>query len=63
MMSWAQIPHNFWAEATLQANIIRNLSPTTGLEVTPYEALYGTRPDISRLRTFGSLAYVHLPKP
>jgi hypothetical protein len=30
--------------------------------MTPYEAFYGAKPDVSNLRIFGSLAYVHIPK-
>ena len=30
--------------------------------MTPFEALYGRRPDVDHLRIFGSLAYVHIPK-
>jgi hypothetical protein len=30
--------------------------------MTPYEAFYGAKPDVSNLRIFGSLAYIHIPK-
>ena len=30
--------------------------------MTPYEAFYGAKPDVSNLRIFGSLAYIYIPK-
>ena len=30
--------------------------------ITPYEAFFGVKPDVSNLRIFGSLAYVHVQK-
>ena len=29
--------------------------------ITPYEKLYKQRPDVSHLKVFGSIAYVHIP--
>jgi hypothetical protein len=31
-------------------------------EVTPYQSWHGTKPDVSHLRTFGSIAFIHVPK-
>src|SRR6201992_164390 len=40
-----------------------NRMPTSSLpNSTPYEALYGKKPDVSLFRVFGSLAYVHIKK-
>ena len=37
--------------------------PTSALpNSTPFEALYGKKPDVSLFRVFGSLAYVHIQK-
>lgn len=30
--------------------------------ITPYEAWHNRKPDVSRLRVFGPIAYVHIPK-
>ena len=30
-------------------------------EVTPHEKYYGKKPDLSHVRIFGSIAYVHIP--
>ena len=51
----------FWAAAMSTANYLRNRSPTTALEVTPYEAWYGTRPGLGHIRIFGCQAYAHVP--
>jgi hypothetical protein len=41
---------------------VGNRSPTKALkDCTPYEALYGARPNVSHLRTFGCVAYRHIP--
>lgn len=31
-------------------------------EVTPYQSWHGTKPDVSHLRIFGSIAFIHVPK-
>ena len=62
MMSWAQVPEDLWDEAAIYANILRNVSPAADLPKTPYEFMHNQRPDISHLRTFGSIAYVFIPK-
>eukprot|EP00794_Sanderia_malayensis_P011722 gene11722-biopygen9393 len=36
-------------------------SPTTSLNITPYEKWNGAKPDVSHLRAFGCKAYVHVP--
>jgi histone deacetylase 1/2 len=43
------------------ANFLRNRSPSANLSVTPFEAFYGTQPDVSMLRVFGCPAWVHVP--
>ena len=62
MMAWARAPEDVWDEAAMYANILRNVSPAANLPKTPYEYMYGLKPDISRLRVFGSVAYVFIPK-
>ena len=42
---------------------LRNRSLTKALtEITPYEAWYGAKPDVSLLRIFGCRAFAHVPK-
>ena len=42
---------------------LRNCSPTKLLSgITPHEAWYGTKPDVSSICIFGCSAYAHVPK-
>ena len=62
MLYHAKLPLEFWAEACSTAVYLHNRSPTTALkEKTPFESLFGRRPDISRLKVFGCVSYVHIP--
>ena len=62
MLSHAQMPNEFWAEAVNTSVYVRNRSPTTSLSgITPYECLFKKKPDVSNLRVFGCVAYVHIP--
>ena len=63
MLADSKLPHKFWAEALSTYAYLRNRSPTKLLSgITPHEAWYGTKPDISRIRIFGCSAYAHVPK-
>ena len=62
MLHHAKLPLVFWAEAVQTAVYLRNRSPTVALEnKTPFECWYGRKPDVSNMRVFGSLCYVHIP--
>ena len=61
MLADANLPKNLWAEAVTTANYLRNRSPATGHNATPYELFHGIKPDLSNLRTFGARAYAHVP--
>jgi transposase InsO family protein len=52
-----------WPEAVAYANYIKNRSPTRALgqEITPYQAFFGRKPDVSRLEEFGSKCWVMVP--
>ncbi|GAX84606.1 hypothetical protein CEUSTIGMA_g12027.t1 [Chlamydomonas eustigma] len=62
MLHSSQVSKNLWAEAVVTANRIRNCSPTTGHTKTTWELFYNVKPDVSNMRIFGSIAYVHTPK-
>ncbi|GAX80554.1 hypothetical protein CEUSTIGMA_g7991.t1 [Chlamydomonas eustigma] len=62
MLHSSQVSKNLWAEAVVTANCRRNCSPTTGHTKTPWELFYNVKPDVSNMRIFGSIAYVHTPK-
>lgn len=58
----ANLDKKFWAEAANTAVYLKNRSIASGLDKTPYELWYGSKPDLSHLRLFGSKIMVHVPK-
>ena len=53
MLSGANLPHKFWAEAVSTAVYIRNRSPTKAVDgMTPFEAWKKKKPSVSHLRVF-----------
>ncbi|KXJ83029.1 hypothetical protein RP20_CCG009471 [Aedes albopictus] len=64
MLEDAKIEKVFWVQAIETAAYIVNRCPTSANDSgkTPVELWNGRRPDVSRLRTFGCVAYVHVPK-
>jgi hypothetical protein len=58
------MPAMFWGEAVATAVFLLNWAPTKAIDgMTPYEAWYGRRPDVSFLHMFGFMAYVKATKP
>jgi hypothetical protein len=54
----SNLPKKYWGEAATAANYIYNRTPHSAIEFkTPYEAKYGTKPDISNIRIWGSIAH------
>ena len=50
-----------WAEAAATAVYLLNRRPSSSLiDMTPYQAWTGVKPDLSHLRVFGSLAHVQV---
>lgn len=62
MLADSSLPFEAWGEAVMTANYLRNRSPTSGRDLTPYEMMTGKRPDVGHLRVFGAKAFVHIPK-
>lgn len=60
----ANMSKMFWNEAVLCATYLTNRSPTRAIKAdkTPAEKWFGRKPDISKLRVFGSRAYSHILK-
>jgi hypothetical protein len=57
----AGLPAKYWGDAVLTAVYLRNRLPTRALNgVTPYEAWRGEKPDLSHIRVWGCLAYIHV---
>ena len=62
MIYHAKVPLKFWAEAVNTAVYLRNRSPTSALkDKTPFECWFGEKPDVSNLRVFGCICFVHTP--
>ena len=62
MMFHAGLPQRFWAEAVNTATYLHNRSPISSLpDKTPYECWYGTKPNVSNLKVFGSICFVLIP--
>ncbi|KAF2349207.1 Ribonuclease H-like domain [Trinorchestia longiramus] len=63
MLSDSKLPKTFWAEAVSTAVYVKNRSPTSAHKnLTPYQALNGHKPNVQHFRTFGCMAYAHVPK-
>ena len=62
MLIDSKLDIRYWGEAILCAIYIKNRSPTNAILLTPHEYWFGTKPNISHLRVFGSIAYVLIPK-
>ncbi|KAF2345193.1 Integrase catalytic core [Trinorchestia longiramus] len=63
MLSDSKLPKTFWAEAVSTAAYVKNRSPTCAHKnLTPYQALNGHKPNVQHFRTFGCMAYAHVPK-
>ena len=50
MLSDSSLPKSFWAEALNTATYLKNRSPCCNVEKTPYETLYGKKPNVSKFR-------------
>lgn len=59
IMADAGFPSSFWVDALHNAVYIKNRAYTRAIGKTPYEAMWGRRPDVHHIRRFGALAYAH----
>jgi len=64
MLSEAKLPKNLWIEAVMCSVFLINRSPTKALKKgqVPAEVWFKTKPDMSKIVVFGSIAYAKLPK-
>ena len=65
MLIASKLPIQFWGQACLTANYLRNRSPCYALEeekVVPYEVLNHEKPNLAHLKIFGCHAWSHIPK-
>jgi transposase InsO family protein len=62
ILAETNLPKSLWAELAATVVYLKNRTPTSTLETTPYEACYGKKPDLSHLRAIGTKALVQIPK-
>ena len=62
MLHQKNLPLELWAEAINCAVYTLNRVLSSSTSVTPYQAWHRAKPDVSNLRVFGSIAFVHIPK-
>ncbi len=62
MLNEKNLPNYFWAEAIANIVYIMNRTPTSAIHgMTPEEKFTGKKPDVSHLKVFGCITYVHVP--
>lgn len=63
MLTESHVPRYLWNEAVLSTTYLLNRSPTSVLkdQVTPVEIWTNQKPNISKLRVFGSKAFAWIP--
>jgi len=58
----ANLPKNLWGEAIQFAVWLKNHTSTKALRnVTPYEQLYGQKPNLANVPEWGQTIWVHNP--
>jgi hypothetical protein len=61
MLKGKNISNVFWAEAINIVVYLKNRSPTKIRDLkTPFEVLYGYKPEVGHLRIFGSKVFAHI---
>ncbi|MCO5550654.1 hypothetical protein L7F22_004143 [Adiantum nelumboides] len=61
MLNEGNLPKLYWAEAVNTSVHLMNMSPTEALtRLTPEEAYSGIKPNVSTLKVFGCVAYMHI---
>jgi len=62
MLNEKNLPNYFWAEAVTTAVYIMNRTPIEAIHgMTLKEKFTGKKPNVSHLKVFGCIAYVHVP--
>ncbi|MCO5609434.1 hypothetical protein L7F22_063660 [Adiantum nelumboides] len=62
MLNEGNLPKLYWAEVVNTSVHLMNMSPTEALtRLTPEEAYSGIKPNVSTLKVFGCVAYMHIP--
>jgi hypothetical protein len=62
MLNENNLPNYFWAKVVTTVVYIMNQTPTTAVHgMTPEEKFTSKKLDVSHLRVFGCIAYMHVP--
>jgi hypothetical protein len=62
MLNEKNLPNYFWAEAVATTVYIMNQTPTTIVHGMTFEEKFiGKKPDVSHLKVFSCIAYMHVP--
>ena len=63
LLADAKLPPSFWGDAALTTQYLRNRLPTSTLpsNITPYEVMHKTKPDLSHLRVWGCQCFPSIP--
>jgi hypothetical protein len=56
------LPLELWGEAIACATYTLNRVSNSMSTTTPHQIWYGVKPNVSHLRIFGSIAFIHIPK-
>ena len=63
MLHGQDLPMHLWAEAARTTVYVHNRTPHRALENKTLEEVFsGQKPEVSHLRIFGCLVYIHIPK-
>lgn len=64
MIAESQVHESFWPYAADHACMLHNMLPSTKLagEISPFQAKYGTPPDVSKVRVWGCTCWYFLPE-
>lgn len=61
ILNQSNLPQKFWSEAIMTANYLQNRMETSVLNKTPYELLFGMRPQPNHIESFGAICFVKVP--
>lgn len=62
MLDEASVSRAYWVECLAALVHVHNRCESSAVEKTPYEMLFKQKPDVSHLKVWGCLAYVHVQK-